>query len=61
MSTEFFDYLNDINYLSSFLVPICQSFSHIEKTYTAEHTEVFERESQPHDFIKSLWENVVVL
>ena len=61
MSTEFFDYLNDINYLSSFLVSIYQSFSHIQKTYTAEHTEVFERKSQAHDFIKSLCESVVVL
>ena len=47
--------------LSSLLVSICQSFFLVQKTYLFKCTEVFLREIQPHQMVKSLSESVVVL
>ena len=38
-----------------------QSFALIKKTPPSKHTEVFEREIQPHEMLKYLYESVVVL
>ena len=48
---------------STYSVSICRSvlFSYTKKTYHSNHIEVFEREIQPYEIVKSLCESVVVL
>ena len=60
MSTEFLRKNSSIDSLSSFLVYV-SLFLLYKKIYRSEHTEVFEREIQPHEPVKSLCESVVVV
>ena len=45
----------------SLLVLVHQSSSLIQITCPSKHIEVFEKEIQPHEMVKSLWERELVL
>ena len=58
--TEFFCKNSSTCFLPSLLVSIYQSLFLYNKAHPSKHIEVFEREIQSHEMVKSLWESVVV-